>query len=97
MVKLIDYVGCIAENTIVIDNHADHFAYNPDIGITMFWKGERKDTKLLNLSEIIQHVFHEATTNKTTLQQELQKVKPQIEKLNSIKKLQSKQIRFKSR
>ena len=86
MVKLIDYVGCITENTIIIDSLAEHFAYNQDIGITMLWKGEKKDTKLLNLSEIIQHIFAQATANKTTLREELQKVKPQLEKLNNMKK-----------
>ncbi len=69
MIKLIDLVGCITENTIVIDSIPEHYAYNPDIGVSMYWRGEKKDTKLLNLSSIIQYIFEEANKNKTNLRQ----------------------------
>lgn len=44
----------------------------------MFWRGERRDTKLLGLSEILQEMFAEAGKNKTTLKVELEKMRPEI-------------------
>lgn len=93
---MIDLVGCLPENTIIIDSTSEHYIYNPDIGITMMWKGQKKDTKLLNLSEILQYIFSESQKNKTNLKEELNKVRPEIDQLNPVKKVfTSKKFKYK--
>lgn len=54
---MVEMVGCDEQNTIIIDNNPEHYMYNEDIGINMLWTGQKNDTKLMLLSENIQHIF----------------------------------------
>lgn len=57
MLKIVDLVGCDVKNTLIIDNNEEHFSFNPNIGVLMPWTGEKKDIKLMPLSEILQEVL----------------------------------------
>lgn len=57
MLKIVDLVGCDVKNTLIIDSNEEHFIFNQNIGILMPWTGEKKDIKLIPLSEILQEVF----------------------------------------
>lgn len=71
----------MADNSIIIDNNQQSFKYNPDNGVNLKWKGEKKDSKLSRLWDLINKVALASESNRTTLKEEMKTVKNEIDEL----------------
>lgn len=58
--KLLWRIGCDIENTIIIDRDEANFKYDRDIGIELPWVGKSKDSKLLDLLNLLLPLFQVA-------------------------------------
>lgn len=55
--KQLERVGCDPDNTLIVDRCEDNFRYDGEVGITLPWKGHRRDGKLLELLELLDPLF----------------------------------------
>lgn len=53
-------IGCDVENTIIIDRDEANFKYDRDIGIELPWSGKSKDSKLMDLLNLLLPLFQVA-------------------------------------
>lgn len=56
-IKPLERIGCDVHSTLIIDVSEKNFYYNKESGLVLPWKGQRKDTKLIDLLDLLRPIL----------------------------------------